>query len=99
MWECEVTDVNNRKISSLLTLVIFSFVFWYFFMAGTSAFVQVVSVDKREIVIEDMSGDQKVITIPKGIFKLIHKNEEYFISFNSRIGQKPFLTSIEPIDQ
>ncbi|MEK5179000.1 hypothetical protein [Paenibacillus odorifer] len=68
---------------------------WYFLMAGTSAVVNVVSVNKRRIVIQNMSG-QNTVTIPKGIYKLIDVNEEYFISYNSRIGQKPFLTSIEP---
>ncbi|MEK4155727.1 hypothetical protein NYE27_11665 [Paenibacillus sp. FSL R10-2779] len=77
-------------------MIIFLFIIWYFLMAGTSAVVNVVSVNKREIVIQNMSGDQNTVTIPKGIYKLIDVNEEYFISYNSRIGQKPFLTSIKP---
>ncbi|MEK5416009.1 hypothetical protein BSK49_27655 [Paenibacillus odorifer] len=88
--------MNYRKVFSLLPMIIFLFIIWYFLMAGTSAVVNVVSVNKREIVIQNMSGDQNTVTIPKGIYKLIDVNEEYFISYNSRIGQKPFLTSIEP---
>lgn len=34
-------------------------------MASTSAVVNVVSVDKREIVVQNMSGDQTTVTIPK----------------------------------
>lgn len=88
--------MKNRKIFSFLPLIIFLFIIWYLLMAGTSAVVNVVSVDKREIVVQNMSGDQTTVTIPKGIFKLININEEYFVSYNGRIGQKPFLTSIEP---
>lgn len=88
--------MNYRRKFPLFFLIIFLFVLWYFMMASTAAVVNVVSVKEREIVVQNMSGDQSTVTIPKGISKLIDVNEEYFISYSSRIGQKPFLTSIEP---
>lgn len=53
--------MNNRKIFSFLPLIIFLFLIWYLLMSGTSAVVNVVSVDKREIVVQNMSGDQTTV--------------------------------------
>ncbi|MDQ0088851.1 hypothetical protein J2T12_002261 [Paenibacillus anaericanus] len=91
--------MNYRRIFSLFSLIVVVFLLWYLFMDRTSAVVNVVSVSERKIVIQNMSGVQSIVTIPKGIFKLIDEKEEYFISYNSRIGQRPFLTSIEPINK
>lgn len=91
--------MNYRRIFSLFSLIVVVFLLWYLFMARTAAVVNVVSVSERKIVIQNMSGVQSTVTIPKGIFKLIDVNEEYFISYNSRIGQRPFLISIEPINK
>jgi hypothetical protein len=55
--------MNNRKIFSLLPLIIFLFIMLYLLMASTSAVVNVVSVDKREIVVQNMSGDQNLTSI------------------------------------
>lgn len=88
--------MNYRRTFSLFSLIIVVLLLWYFFMARTSAVVIVVSVNNRKIVVQNMSGVQSTVTIPKGISKLINVNEEYFISYNSRTGQRPFLTSIEP---
>lgn len=57
--------MNYRKLLSLFSLIIVVFLLWYFFMARTSAVVNVVSVSERKIVVQNMSGVQSTVTIPK----------------------------------
>ncbi|WP_237391664.1 hypothetical protein [Paenibacillus dendrobii] len=46
-----------------------------------------------------MSGERTTVTIPKGISQLIHVNEQYFIDYQQRIGQRPELVMIHPSPQ
>ncbi|WP_169082915.1 hypothetical protein [Paenibacillus sp. PL91] len=69
---------------------------WNHFTTQTIAQVKVIEAKADEIVVEKMSGGRETVQIPKGIYKLIEVNREYWITYEHRKWERPTLISIEP---
>jgi len=89
---------KNKWFASFGTLILLLFVLaiWNSYTHLTAAQVKVIEVTETEIKIQDASGKQETVQIPKGIHKLIEVDHEYFVNYEHRKWERPTLVSIEP---
>ncbi|MED4600854.1 hypothetical protein P9314_09075 [Paenibacillus validus] len=87
---------RKRLLVFIFALMIFSFFAWYSRTTHTGEVATVVKVNEKNIEIRNLEGRSTVVSLPKGVSKLINENEEYFIQYEKRRWGQPSLISIEP---
>lgn len=90
--------MKKKKALVFLGVIIFLLVLfrWNAVTHSTIAVVKVVEVHEKAIKVQKTDGQLETIQIPKGIYKLIAVNQEYFITYEHRKWERPTLVSIEP---
>ncbi|CAM2768586.1 hypothetical protein PASE110613_00015 [Paenibacillus sediminis] len=85
-------------ISLLATVVVFIGIIWASETRYTAEVVTIKEINRGTIIIENLSGRERQIEIPKIITELIQKNEQYFISYKKSRFSKWELEEIKPIE-
>jgi len=88
--------INKLALIGIVILLLFAIAIWNSHSNVTGAQVKVIEVHETAIKIQDLSGQQNIIQIPKGIYKLIEVDHEYYIEYEQRKWERPMLISIEP---
>ncbi|TVX93812.1 hypothetical protein [Paenibacillus agilis] len=84
-------------ISLLGSTIVFIVIVWASETKSTGEVVRIKEINHGSILVENSSGIEKDVEIPKIITKLIIKNEEYYISYNKTRWSGWKLKEIEPI--
>lgn len=87
---------NRLAAIGMILLLLFALAIWNSYSNVTGAQVKVIEVHETAIKIQGLSGQQDMIQIPKGIYKLIEVDHDYYIKYEHRKWERPTLVSIEP---
>ncbi|MCR8843328.1 hypothetical protein NQ117_06500 [Paenibacillus sp. SC116] len=89
--------MKNLLISLLGSVVVFVAIVWASETKSAVEVVRIKEINHESILVENSSGIEKDIEIPKIITKLINRNEKYYISYSKKRWSGWKLKEIEPI--